>query len=167
MAAGGLLGPWIGLRDTSLLFKALSLVGIFLLLYSLPKRFPEAEANKENRPAVRSGGKGLSRTVQRFFGWPWSFGDFPSTLSPFILRFGETVMTYGLHPGRHRLVRNPSGRAMGVGTVPGGADRSLVGRHVGQDPLVCGLAHPFRRGVVAMLMAPRFRGGRRRPFWFC
>ncbi len=106
-----------------------------------------SKKRKTGPPSARVG-KGFSRIVQRFLGGLGLSGDSPlhaERLHSPLRRNGDA---YGLHPGRHRLVRNPSGRAMGVGTVPGGANRSLVGRHGGQDPFVCGLAHPFRRGVV-------------------
>ena len=98
MAAGGLLGPWIGLRNTSLLFGGLSLIGILLLL-SFPSETisgGEAETKKE-KPARHPLGWGTVFPVLFSVFWVALVfqGILPSTLSAFILRFGETVTLMG------------------------------------------------------------------------
>lgn len=98
MAAGGLLSPWIGLRDTSLLFGVLSLIGIPLLLSFPPEKVSGMEAEaKKGEIARHPFGRGNVFPVLFSVFWVALVfqGILPSTLSAFILLFGETVTLMG------------------------------------------------------------------------
>src|SRR5690606_22089918 len=78
MAAGGVLGPWIGLRDTLLLFGCLSLIGIPFLLLSFPsEKRGEMAAKKGDFASPPRKRTRLSPFVQRFLGVPGFSGDSP------------------------------------------------------------------------------------------